>query len=26
VPNLADGHTVAHADASQRCLHLTRLR
>lgn len=26
VPNLADCHTVAHADASQRCLHLTRLR
>ncbi len=26
VPNLADRHTVAHADASQRCLHLTRLR
>ncbi len=26
VPNLADGHTVAHADASQRCLHFTRLR
>ncbi|CAM5421198.1 hypothetical protein STENM36S_01912 [Streptomyces tendae] len=24
VPNLADRHTVAHADASQRCLHLTR--
>ncbi len=26
VPNLADRHTVAHADASQRCHHLTRLR
>ncbi len=26
VPNLADRHTVAHTDASQRCLHLTRLR
>ncbi len=26
VPDLADGHTVAHADASQRCLHVTRLR
>ena len=26
VPNLADRHTVAHADASQRCLHFTRLR
>lgn len=26
VPNLADSHTVAHADASQRCVHLTRLR
>ncbi len=26
VPNLADGHAMAHADASQRCLHLTRLR
>lgn len=26
VPNLADRHTVTHADASQRCLHLTRLR
>ena len=26
VPHLADRHTVAHADASQRCLHFTRLR
>lgn len=26
MPNLADRHTVAHADASQRCLHFTRLR
>lgn len=26
VPNFADRHTVAHADASQRCLHFTRLR
>ncbi|GAA3153910.1 hypothetical protein GCM10017687_84680 [Streptomyces echinatus] len=26
VPNLADRHAMAHADASQRCLHLTRLR
>ncbi len=26
VPYLADRHTVAHTDASQRCLHLTRLR
>ncbi|GAA3112957.1 hypothetical protein GCM10020254_69120 [Streptomyces goshikiensis] len=26
VPDLADRHTVAHADASQRCLHFTRLR
>ena len=26
VPNLADGHSVAHTNASQCCLHLTRLR